>query len=161
MTDSENNAPLPDFDPNAASEKFKAIFTSGMHNKIAFFVTVGAIISMFFPIANAGFATVGLLGGGMGVICFLGYCALACFLYGGVDKVYSRIVAVVIVAMMLLNLIGIYSDLDSINEISRTFTGKSSSAVGMKLGFFLNAGFAIAVAIMVVKKPLTKNPRTF
>lgn len=161
MSDSENNTPLPNIDPNAASEKFKAIFTSGMHNKAAFLVTIGAIISMFFPIANAGFATIGLLNNGLGVLCLIGYIVLACFLYGGVDKVYARIIAVVVVVLMLLSLIGIYSDLNSLNDLSRAFTGKSSSAVGIKLGFFLNAGFAVAVAIMVVKKPLKKNPLTF
>ncbi len=109
---------LSEFKESGIKEKLRALFVNGIHNKIGFTITVAVLLSLFLPIIEIPIIEVQLclIHGLTGKFLFVLLVVLAISFYGGVTRLYTRILASIVSGIVFFNYYQLFSELSQASD---------------------------------------------
>lgn len=148
------------------ADKFKALFTSGLHNPVATVLAAFTAISLFFPLIEIPFfGTASMVSDGPGKLLLLMLVVLAVGFYGGLNSIYIKIFAAVTLAFMLFQLYELFSGLQQGSDLLGMFGGERARNVSvfdlLSWGAYVNTIAAIALAVVTFTTKSQQNKDTF
>lgn len=149
----------------APADKFKALFTSGMHNPIATVLAAITAISLFFPLIEIPFlGTASMISDGSGKLLFVMLSILTIGFYGGLNGFYVKLLAAISLLFMLFQLYELFSGLQQGSLLMGAFGGRGSDVSifdTLSWGAYVNVLAAIGLSVITFTKKSSQNKDTF
>jgi hypothetical protein len=149
------------FQSSSLGQQISALFSNGLHNQFGFITSIVMILSLFLP-----FLKISLLGeyhlinGGSGQFLLVLSAILAIFFYGGATRLYTKILAGVVLGILLTQYYDLFSVLIQANNLTQGVFGslgvQSSSVNFFQLvgwGALVNAGACAALFFAAFMTP--------
>jgi hypothetical protein len=151
---------ISDFQGSGLGEKISALFGNGLHNKLGFLAALAVLVSLFFPVIEIPLLGKGsLISTGTGKFLLVLLIVLAVFFYGGATRLYTRILAGVVLGILFFQYYDLFS---ALNQASGFIGGSQNSPNLFNLiqwGTFINVAACAALFYATYVKSYTNNEK--
>lgn len=118
---SEISQKLGQLTKSGVGVRFKSLFSEGLHNRIGFIFSLITLASLFTPILDIPFVgEYRIMDEGVGKTLFNLLIVLSIFFYGGISRLYVKILCGVIIGLLFVRYYDLYSLLSQLNNLSKT-----------------------------------------
>jgi hypothetical protein len=160
---------------NVFSEKLKALFLSGQHNKFGFTISLILLVSIFLPAFKIPIlGTSSLVSLDMGNTLFALISAVAILFYGGATRLYAKIITFCIFGVLLLQYFNLATGSSAVtealgqaNQLMSAFGGRHGIKVPVpslmdmvQWGVLVNLLACLGLIIALFKKGYSSNSKT-
>jgi len=152
---------LAGFQSSDTGQKISALFTHGLHNKLGFFATLAVLISLFFSVVEVPlFGSVSLIAGATGKLMFVLLVVLAVFFYGGATKLYTRVLAGVVLALLFFQYYTMISDLIDLFRYGRVGRNTPNLFALFQFGALINIIASVVLFVAAFFRAYRSNEQS-
>lgn len=152
---------LAGFQSSDAGQKISALFAHGIHNKVGFFATLAVLISLFFSVVEIPiFGSVSLIAGVTGKLMFVLLVVLAVFFYGGATKLYTRVLAGAVLALLFFQYYTMISDLIDLFRYGRVGRNTPNLFALFQFGALINIIASVVLFVAAFFRAYRSNEQS-